>query len=195
VQRLPSACWPLRHRALRRHHHRHYAPAGTQAPNATVLCGSTQNADWRAELHSRFCSRRRRLSHAHIRGWIDRVDHGRILRQWDYMYSRRPIWRRRRTAIIRSCFPPTAEPIRSLWGDKRSTIPGVNYFGLWFSALDAGNELQFYENNTLLLTFTPVMFQMPGGRMPQLVQRLLRQSELEFSRQGFRRAVRLPQLL
>jgi hypothetical protein len=47
-----------------------------------------------------------------------------------------------------------------------STIPGVNYFGLWFSALDAGNELQFYENNTLLLTFTPVMFQSLVGACP-----------------------------
>ncbi|MGD0788759.1 MAG: PEP-CTERM sorting domain-containing protein [Terracidiphilus sp.] len=38
-------------------------------------------------------------------------------------------------------------------------IPGVNYFGLWLSALDDGNELQFYEDvgatDTLLYTFTP----------------------------------------
>ena len=38
------------------------------------------------------------------------------------------------------------------------TLPGVNYFGLWFSALDNGNELQFYEDNTLLYTFTPTLF-------------------------------------
>jgi hypothetical protein len=42
-------------------------------------------------------------------------------------------------------------------------IPGVNYFGMWFSALDAGNELQFYEDvgttDTLVYTFTPQEFQ------------------------------------
>jgi hypothetical protein len=37
-------------------------------------------------------------------------------------------------------------------------VPGVNYFGLWFSALDAGNLLQFYSGSTLLYTFTPADF-------------------------------------
>jgi hypothetical protein len=31
----------------------------------------------------------------------------------------------------------------------------VDYFGLWFSALDQGNELSFYENGKLVFTFTP----------------------------------------
>ena len=31
---------------------------------------------------------------------------------------------------------------------------GVNYFGIYISALDAGNELQFYNGNTLVYTFT-----------------------------------------
>ena len=30
-----------------------------------------------------------------------------------------------------------------------------NYFGLWFSALDSGNQLQFYDGSTLVETFTP----------------------------------------
>jgi len=38
------------------------------------------------------------------------------------------------------------------------TIPGVNYFGLWVSAIDADNELQFYNGNTLLYTFTASYF-------------------------------------
>lgn len=37
-------------------------------------------------------------------------------------------------------------------------IPGVNYFGLWFSALDSGNLLQFYRDDTLLFSFTPADF-------------------------------------
>ena len=31
----------------------------------------------------------------------------------------------------------------------------VNYFGMWFSALDQGNQLTFYNNSTLVFTFTP----------------------------------------
>jgi len=34
----------------------------------------------------------------------------------------------------------------------------VNYFGLWFSALDTGNLLQFYDNGTLVYSFTPTDF-------------------------------------
>jgi hypothetical protein len=37
-------------------------------------------------------------------------------------------------------------------------VPGVNYFGLWFSALDQGNLLQFYEGSTLVYSFTPADF-------------------------------------
>ena len=39
-----------------------------------------------------------------------------------------------------------------------SGVPGMNYFGLWFSALDAGNLLQFYSGNNLLYSFTPNKF-------------------------------------
>ena len=50
-------------------------------------------------------------------------------------------------------------------------LPGVNYFGLWFSALDAGNDLKFYEKNaqgteTLLYDFTPALFQKLVGSCP-----------------------------
>jgi len=36
-----------------------------------------------------------------------------------------------------------------------SGVPGVNYFGLWLSALDHGNLIQFYENSDLVYSFTP----------------------------------------
>ena len=32
-------------------------------------------------------------------------------------------------------------------------IPGVNYFGLWISALDQSNDLQFYSNGQLIYSF------------------------------------------
>ena len=34
-----------------------------------------------------------------------------------------------------------------------ASIPGVNYFGLWLSALDANNNLQFYSGGQLLYSF------------------------------------------
>ena len=34
-----------------------------------------------------------------------------------------------------------------------ASIPGVNYFGLWISALDSSNDLQFYNQGQLLYSF------------------------------------------
>jgi hypothetical protein len=31
----------------------------------------------------------------------------------------------------------------------------VNYFGMWFSALDGGNQLSFYSDSTLVFSFSP----------------------------------------
>ena len=42
--------------------------------------------------------------------------------------------------------------------------PPANYFGLWFSALDKGNLLEFYRQGTLVFSFTPVNFiKLVGG--------------------------------
>jgi hypothetical protein len=46
----------------------------------------------------------------------------------------------------------------TLTTDTAGGVPGVNYFGLWFSALDAGNLLEFYQDDTLLYAFTPADF-------------------------------------
>lgn len=35
---------------------------------------------------------------------------------------------------------------------------GANYFGLWLSAYDPGNEIQFYRGSSLLYTLTPETF-------------------------------------
>jgi PEP-CTERM motif-containing protein len=42
----------------------------------------------------------------------------------------------------------------------------VNYFGLWFSALDAGNQLSFYNGNTLVDTFSPTNYSQLVGACP-----------------------------
>ncbi len=39
-----------------------------------------------------------------------------------------------------------------------ANLPGVNYFGLWFSALDNGNQLKFYQGSNLVYSFTPQDF-------------------------------------
>ena len=42
----------------------------------------------------------------------------------------------------------------------------VNYFGLWFSALDSGNQLSFYKDSTLLYSFTPGTYKTMVGACP-----------------------------
>ncbi len=42
----------------------------------------------------------------------------------------------------------------------------VNYFGMWFSALDQGNQLTFYNGNTLVFTFTPSSYAQLVGACP-----------------------------
>lgn len=37
-------------------------------------------------------------------------------------------------------------------------IPGVNYFGYWLSALDRGNQLEFWRSGSLVFTFGPDQF-------------------------------------
>ena len=39
-----------------------------------------------------------------------------------------------------------------------SLSQSVNYFGLWFSALDAGNNINFYNGKNLVFTFAPSNF-------------------------------------
>lgn len=36
---------------------------------------------------------------------------------------------------------------------RSANIPGVNYFGIWISAMDANSNLQFYNNGQLLYSF------------------------------------------
>jgi hypothetical protein len=42
----------------------------------------------------------------------------------------------------------------------------VNYFGLWFSALDPGNSLSFYKGSSLVETFSPTNFIAMVGACP-----------------------------
>lgn len=44
-----------------------------------------------------------------------------------------------------------------------ANIPGVNYFGIWLTALDAKNGIQFYNNGQLLYTFASTDLQAALG--------------------------------
>jgi PEP-CTERM motif len=44
----------------------------------------------------------------------------------------------------------------------------VNYFGLWFSALDLGNELSFYDGSTLVYSFSPADYATLVGPCPSV---------------------------
>jgi hypothetical protein len=63
-------------------------------------------------------------------------------------------------------YPTVSNSSYTLTLTTSGDVPGVNYFGLWFSALDNGNELQFYEDSTLLYTFTPALFRTLVGACP-----------------------------
>jgi hypothetical protein len=42
----------------------------------------------------------------------------------------------------------------------------VNYFGMWFSALDSGNQLSFYDGSTLVFSFSPSDYAALVGACP-----------------------------
>jgi hypothetical protein len=42
----------------------------------------------------------------------------------------------------------------------------VNYFGMWFSALDQGNQLSFYNNGILVYSFSPTDYSQLVGACP-----------------------------
>ena len=63
-------------------------------------------------------------------------------------------------------FPTQGSYTLTLTTDIAGGVPGVNYFALWFSALDQGNLLQFYRDDTLLYSFTPADFIALVGACP-----------------------------
>jgi len=145
-----------------------YAPAGTQAPNARVLCGSDTKC-WIGEQSFTADS----VPAAGVFPTLTSVGGltGSITGAYSgsgiTMYAADQYGGAGGTGYYPELFSTNSGTYTLTLGlTSGSTIPGVNYFGLWFSALDAGNELQFYENNTLLLTFTPVMFQSLVGACP-----------------------------
>ena len=48
----------------------------------------------------------------------------------------------------------------------QASLPGVNYFGLWLSALDGGNEIEVLRAGTVVGTFTPADLLTAVGSKP-----------------------------
>src|SRR5262249_54146836 len=46
------------------------------------------------------------------------------------------------------------------------SVPGVNYFGLWFSALDSGNSLRIFNGDNLLYSFSATDYIRLVGKCP-----------------------------
>ncbi len=141
-----------------------YAPAGVQAPNATTLCGSDSQC-WLGEQTFATSSVPAAglfptlTSVGGLTGAISGSYSGGLV-----MYSADQYGGAGGAGYYPELFASGGSYTLNL--TTSGNLPGVNYFGMWFSALDAGNQLQFYENNTLLMTFTPAEFQSLVGACP-----------------------------
>ena len=142
-----------------------YAPAGVQAPNTTTLCGSDPTC-WIGEETFPSSSVPTNANFTTIAstgspsGSITGVYSGALSISSANQYG---------GADGTGYFATVSNNNYTLTltaSGAATGVPGVNYFGLWFSALDAGNKLQFYNGNTLLFSFTPAQFQTLVGACP-----------------------------
>jgi hypothetical protein len=141
-----------------------YEPAGVQTPNTTELCaGSTECYVGMEDFNS--WSGTKPFSGTYpelatvgsLTGAINFDYTGSLTRSAANAYG---------GAGGTGYYPTVTDSSYTLTLTVSGDIPGVNYFGLWFSALDNGNQLQFYENTTLLYTFTPADFAALVGACP-----------------------------
>lgn len=139
-----------------------YAPAGVQAPNTTTLCGSDSTC-WIGEqtfpnssvpAPGNFPTL---ISTGDASGRIAGTYSGSITISNNHEWG---------GAGGTGYYPTVSNGSYTLTLTTSGGLPGVNYFGLWFSALDNANELQFYENGTLLYSFTPTLFASLVGACP-----------------------------
>jgi len=142
-----------------------YDPAGTQSPDLTTLCGSdsvcwigTETFDsWNGSAPFTTTYPTTQSTVGVTTGGISGTYTGALTRSNNYEYG---------GAGGSGYYPTVSNSSYTLTLTASGGVPGVNYFGLWFSALDAGNELQFYEDGTLVYTFTPAIFQSLVGACP-----------------------------
>jgi hypothetical protein len=141
-----------------------YQPAGSQTPDAAALCGPTTACYVGMETFNSWSGSKPFATDfpsvetlGITTGGIQGDYTGSLTRSSNYTYG---------GAGGSGYYPTVSDASYTLTLTASGDVPGVNYFGLWFSALDAGNQLQFYEDSTLLYTFTPAMFQTLVGACP-----------------------------
>ncbi len=98
--------------------------------------------------------------HLHHRLRNQRHNHRQLFRRSDQ--CGRPIRRGRRHGKIPNYTQWYALQRRA----EHNACYGINYFGIWISALDAGNQLGFYKNNVLVYNFTPSILVAAVGSCP-----------------------------
>jgi hypothetical protein len=136
-----------------------YQPATVQTPNTTNLCAGT-SACWVGE--QTFASSTKPASGAFpTLVSSGTATGGSISGSYSGNYSISPA-NQFGGAGGNGYFATVSNNSYTLKLTTSGNIPGVNYFGLWFSALDNGNDLKFYEtvggSETLLYDFTPKLF-------------------------------------
>jgi len=141
-----------------------YQPADAQTPDATALCGPTTVCYVGTETFNSWNGSKPFVTDfpsvmtlGISTGGIQGDYTGSLTRSSNYTYG---------GAGGSGYYPTVSNSSYTLTLTTSGSVPGVNYFGLWFSALDNGNELQFYEDSTLLYTFTPTTFRTLVGACP-----------------------------
>lgn len=136
-----------------------YLAAGVQTPNFPTACGSATSCYYGTETFSSWAGGDFTST---FRTGTSNFDSSTYIRGV-YSANGDPKWTRSAANQYGGASGTTAFP--SLTGatspssayvirlSTSANIPGVNYFGLWISALDANNSLQFYSGRQLLYSF------------------------------------------
>ena len=127
-----------------------YSPAGVQAPNTTNLCDNTTACYVTEDTFDNGTS-------SDFQYLVDTGVTGSIDSSYTGAYTI-PAANEYGGAGGTGHFIDVTDNSYTLTFSTTGDIPGVDYFGLWFSALDGGNELTFYNGTTVLYTFNAQSF-------------------------------------
>ncbi len=137
-----------------------YLAAGVQAPNFTTTCGSASKCYYGTETFSNWAGGDFTSTFQTGGGNFDANTYIKGV----YTSNSDPKWTKSAAnqyggtngtgsfpSLTGSATAPTSAYLIRL--STSANIPGVNYFGIWISALDANNSLSFYSNGQLLYSF------------------------------------------
>ncbi len=136
-----------------------YLAAGVQTPNFPTACGSATSCFYGTENFSNWAGGNFR---SNFQTGTSNFNAATYI-NGDYGANGDPNWRKTPAnqyggangtapypVVSGGTAPGSAYSIKLT---HSADIPGVNYFGLWISALDQSNDLQFYNNGQLLYSF------------------------------------------